>query len=325
MGIQYRVGDVIQPNCSTVCACLEDGFSCRSQSCFVDGPTCRVYGDPHYRTYDNLRYDFQGGCEYVLTQPCNSSEFIITGSNVPTNAHATETSEVRIIVPSQGLEIHLTRRRGGTIAINGDIQLNNGDGLVYQSSDVEVLRTGGHPYVLLTLPYPVAVHWDGRRKVRITVSTEWEGMLCGLCGTYSNDRNDDFTLPDGSLTTSINNFGNSWLYSNNTSTCEPSEPEECPDTIMSTAQSRCSELMRGVFSVCNSVVDPTSYIDACVFDYCACNDTEREGCYCDSLSTYADECASNGVVIPNWRNFFCCKFLKNLLKVTIENVFLFSY
>ncbi|XP_065884398.1 IgGFc-binding protein-like isoform X2 [Dysidea avara] len=305
MGIQYRVGDVIQPNCSTVCACLEDGFSCRSQSCFVDGPTCRVYGDPHYRTYDNLRYDFQGGCEYVLTQPCNSSEFIITGSNVPTNAHATETSEVRIIVPSQGLEIHLTRRRGGTIAINGDIQLNNGDGLVYQSSDVEVLRTGGHPYVLLTLPYPVAVHWDGRRKVRITVSTEWEGMLCGLCGTYSNDRNDDFTLPDGSLTTSINNFGNSWLYSNNTSTCEPSEPEECPDTIMSTAQSRCSELMRGVFSVCNSVVDPTSYIDACVFDYCACNDTEREGCYCDSLSTYADECASNGVVIPNWRNFFC--------------------
>ena len=317
---------MIQPNCSTVCTCLEDSFSCRSQKCFVDGPTCRVYGDPHYHTFDNLRYDFQGGCEYVLTQPCNSSEFIITGSNVPTNAHATETSEVRIIVPSQGLEIHLTRRRGGTIAINGDVQLNNGDGLVYQSSGVEVLRTGGHPYVLLTLPYPVAVHWDGRRKVRITVSTEWEGMLCGLCGTYSNDRNDDFTLPDGSLTTSINNFGDSWFYSNNTSTCEPSEPEGCLNSIMSTAQSRCSELMRGVFSVCNSVVDPTSYIDACVFDYCACNDTEREGCYCDSLSTYADECASNGVVIPNWRNFFCRKFLQNLLKFTIIDImFLFSH
>ena len=111
------------------------------------------------------------------------------------------------------------------ITINGDLQPNNGeDGEVYQSNGVRVLRTGGSPYVLLMLPYPVAVHWDGRRRVRITVSTEWEGMLCGLCGTYNSDTDDDFTLPDGSITTSISEFGSSWLYSNTSSTCEELPP-----------------------------------------------------------------------------------------------------
>ena len=112
------------------------------------------------------------------------------------------------------------------ITINGDLQPNNGeDGEVYQSNGVRVLRTGGSPYVLFMLPYPVAVHWDGRRRVRITVSTEY-GREC--CVDYVEHTTviqmTTFALPDGSITTSISEFGSSWLYSNTSSTCEELPP-----------------------------------------------------------------------------------------------------
>ena len=148
------------------------------------------------------------------------------------------------------------------------------------------------------------------------MSRNWQGQLCGLCGNYNNDGNDDFMLPDGSLTTSVNEFGSSWLYANTSAMCgELQTPPPCPASIMTAAQSRCNELTNSVFSVCNSVVDPTVYIDGCILDYCLCSEEEREECYCNSLSTYAAVCALNEVFIPNWRDFSCCKCSSiNLMK-----------
>ena len=310
--IEYDSGDVIQPNCTTRCTCQPDfSFDCQTQRCLADGPTCYGWGDPHYGSFDSRTFDFQGNCEYILSRPCNSDDFIITGSNTlwPFNPTVAVTSAVRVIVPSRGLEIYLTSGGGGTITINGVLQANNGDGVVHLSNGVQVLRTGGRPYIILTVSFPVTIRWDGSYRVDITVSSSWQGQLCGLCGNYNNDASDDFMLPDGSVTTSANEFGSSWLYANRSSTCGVPPPSPaCTGTIMTTAQSRCNALSAGVFSVCNSVVNPTAFIDGCVLDYCLCSAAEREECYCNSLSTYTAACASRGVIIPNWRDSFCCKY-----------------
>ena len=308
MGIRYEIGDVIKPNCTSRCTCQGGYFGCQPEQCLVDGPNCYGWGDPHYGSFDSRTFDFQGDCEYVLSQPCNSTEFIITGSNTAINSHVSATSAVRVVIPSRGLEIYLTRGGGGTITINGVLQANNGDGVVHRSSGVEVLRTGGHPYILLSISFSVSIRWDGSHRVDITVSSSWQGQLCGLCGNYNNDASDDFMLPDGSMTTSANEFGSSWLYANTSSTCGVLDtPPPCPGSIMTAAQSRCNELTNSVFSVCNSVVNPTPFIDGCMLDYCSCTETEREECYCNSISSYASACASRGVIISNWRNFFCRK------------------
>ena len=304
MGIRYDIGDIIQPNCSTRCTCQGGYFDCKPQRCSLDGPTCYGWGDPHYRSFDYRYFDFQGDCEYVLSQPCNdSSEFIIAVSNTAINSFVSVTSQVRIIIEKKGLEIILGR---GDIMINGKSRSNNG--VIYRSSGVEITKHGRHAFILLTISHPIVISWDGSHRVDITPSSSWKGMLCGLCGNYNNDNSDDFMLPDGSVTSSVNEFGSSWLYSNTSSTCGvPEPPPPCSGSIMIAGESRCGELMMGVFNVCNSMIDPTEFITGCELDYCSCSDAEREDCYCNSLSTYAAACAAVGIAIPNWRKFFCRK------------------
>ena len=132
----------------TKCTCHYGGhFSCNPQKCLIDGSVWYVYGDPRYVTFDFLSIDFQGTCEYVLTKPCNSNDFIVTSANTAVTPYMSSESSVRVIIPDKRLEIHLTRGGGGAIAINGIPPSSNRDGVVHRSSGVEVLRTGGHPCI----------------------------------------------------------------------------------------------------------------------------------------------------------------------------------
>ena len=313
-GQVYKEGEMIKPNHTTRCTCQEGGFDCITEETPLNGSTCVVYGDPHYKTFDHRHYSFQGTCEYVLSQPCNSDDFIIVGQNVHVNCNpfASETESVRIIVKN-GPEIHLTRRGGGQVTINGDLKPNNGDGLIDDSFDgVEVFRIGRHPFVLLTLEgsFPIGVHWDGRRRVRITASSLWQGMLCGQCGNYNEQRNDDYQLRDGSLTISENIFGNDWEYAKTTADCGiPGLPPSCPADIFEAAGERCRVLTSSTFHACNDVLDPTPFVEACVFDYCNCANETREGCFCGAIQSYATSCALEGQVIPiDPINKICRKF-----------------
>ena len=307
-GVQYQDGEQIQPNCSTRCTCRQGQFQCEDQPC--RNATCGCHGDPHCRSFDSRFFDFQGTCEYVLTQPCNTSEFSVIVRNDQCNTGVSCTEKVTVLVPDDDITIELDRGNGGTVTINGILQPNNGDGIIMQSSRVTVLRSGGHPHVMLSM-YGVSIFWNGARRVKVTVSRMWENRLCGLCGNFNYDMNDDFKMPNGSLALTATAFGDSWLYDDSSPDCNNRTVvtdclRDCRNDIRIAAESRCNIIMnQTIFSSCNAVINPSDYISSCMFDYC-CSD-DPEGDLCDNVAAYADDCTSRGVPPPNWRRPDFCR------------------
>ena len=306
MGTRYNEGDQIQPDCSSRCICRDGEFICQTQSCLTDGATCYAWGDPHYRTFDLRKFDFQGTCEYVLTQSCNSSEFSVIVSNTAHNSYVSCTDSVRVLVPNSSLEIILGR--AGVVTINNRMYTRNDGGVLLQTDDVDIIRIGMQVHVIL-ITLGVRVSWDGLYHVDATVSTRWRGRLCGLCGNYNGDPNDDFITLANSLTSSSSMFSQSWLVNDDISRdCqELPPPVPCSAQVMADAQAHCNVLRETHFSSCNDAVNPTDFIESCVYDYCHCNEADREECYCNSLSVYARACTANGIILQSWRENYCCK------------------
>ena len=303
----YKEGDQIESNCTTRCVCHNGEFQCQPQACILDGATCYASGDPHYHTFDLHSYDFQGTCEYVIAQPSNGTDFSITATNNAHNPYVSCVESVRVVVPNENLDIVLGR--GGVVTINDRQQSTTTDSTILQSDGVTVTRIGGHSRVFLSSG--IEIFFDGSTRVTVTVSSAWIGQLCGLCGNYNGDPSDDFQSPEGILLTSPNSFGLSWAVYNDNKLCgDLTPPLACLPSVMSEAQQRCTILQQEMFAVANVRVNPVPFMNDCVYDYCHCNETDREDCYCNSLANYAGVCADSEFVINNWRETICgmCAF-----------------
>ena len=45
-------------------ACIHSTFSVTGTA------TCRIFGDPHFQTFDGVSFDFQGACRYTASKSC---------------------------------------------------------------------------------------------------------------------------------------------------------------------------------------------------------------------------------------------------------------
>lgn len=294
-GIEFQEGDYIQPDCSIRCVCRNGYFQCESQRCITDGATCYASGFSHYQTFDMNYFDFQGDCEYILTQSCNSSEFTVIVTTTSQNQYVSHIDMVRIIIPSDNLDILLGSGDGGTVIINGRSQPNNGDEIILQSGQVQVVRVGGHPHVLLTAS-GIRVSWDGFYHVEVTVSTSWRRNLCGVCGNYNDDYIDDtLTLFGYNASPNATNLDEEFICT------ALAVPNPCPPNTVQEAETRCSLLKAEQFNACNNIVNVTEYFNRCMFDYCFSNSNDRELLYYNSLATYAKTCARSGILLTKWR------------------------
>ncbi|XP_031756458.1 mucin-2-like isoform X2 [Xenopus tropicalis] len=292
-GATYQPGESIKVKCNN-CTCKNRKWECTNEPCLG---TCAVYGDGHYITFDGKQYTFNGNCEYSLVQDnCgrsdSSSSFRVITENIPCGTTGTTCSKA-IKIYLRSFELSLA---------------NEQFDIVKRDPDAKVPYTIRYMgiYLVIESDSGLILLWDKKTSIFIKLTKDFEGKVCGLCGNYDGDGNNDFTTRSLSVVGDPVEFGNSWKLN---PTCPDANTTRDPCSAnpyrKSWAQKQCSIINGKAFSACHSQLDPSQYYDACVSDSCACDSGGDCECMCTAIAAYALACGEAGICV-SWRTPSIC-------------------
>lgn len=156
------------------------------------------------------------------------------------------------------------------------------------------------------------VLYDSSSFVLVSVPSTYRGQVSGLCGNFNNNKTDEFILPNGKTTQSVEEFGASWKVPFDGISCIDGCEGQCPicdATKMEPyrPESSCGKIQAtsGPFKDCHSVVNPAAYFNHCLYDMCAANGSAD--ILCQSIQAYVAACQEAGVAIGSWRTKTFCR------------------
>lgn len=170
----------------------------------AEDAVCTVFGDPHYKTFDGLIYNFQGLCSYILARDCSKSkDFSVHVSNDArlTNSFAwTKSVTVRL----KNLKVRLLQKF--RVKVNKSVETlyishieqcfghfnlflfisisSQRVATPYEAGGVRI-TTSSDEMTLKMLREGVKVMWDGDSYVEVTIPPRYKSNMCGLCGESS--------------------------------------------------------------------------------------------------------------------------------------------
>uniref|UniRef100_M3ZNL1 von Willebrand factor n=1 Tax=Xiphophorus maculatus TaxID=8083 RepID=M3ZNL1_XIPMA len=293
----YSAGRSITVDCNTVCENRK--WRCTQKLC--DG-VCRTVGEGHYITFDGLKYSFPGLCQYVLVQDM---------------CHAEEGS-FRVLVENEacGIVGHRCAKAVTIFYHGGLIVMQDGEQVtmktpVLQSSQVEIIRSG--QFYTVMLGKHISLSWDRGTRLLVHISASYrKGRVCGLCGNFDGNVNNDLMSSNNQMEVDASHFGNSWKVI--PSCADVTEmPAPCSDNIVKlvTVEQSCRVITGPLFKECNSQVDAEAYVEMCVEAACSCSSVGDCACFCDAIAAYAQACSEKGVSVM-WRSNELCMSCEEL-------------
>uniref|UniRef100_A0A3B3VLK6 VWFD domain-containing protein n=1 Tax=Poecilia latipinna TaxID=48699 RepID=A0A3B3VLK6_9TELE len=254
--------------------------------------TCTVSGDPHYYTFDNSGFHFQGTCTYILSEQCQNGlpYYRVEGKNEHRGStHVSWTRLVKVFVHDETIE--LVKGRYG---------------------EAKVTRSGFS--VIVSTDFGLMVSYDMYSYVRISVPYTYQNSTCGLCGNFDNHPGNDFRTRQGEVVSSDVDFANSWKAPGDD---EPGCEVQCSGlacagcTAAQTALYRNSahcgilENSTGPFAACHQQLPPGFFVDSCVYDLCVGGGYQP--ILCQALNVYSSQCQQNGIQPQSWRRPGFCE------------------
>ncbi|EDW29183.1 GL18548 [Drosophila persimilis] len=278
-GREFQPGEKHQKDCNT-CLCHSGKWQCTDNKC---DKRCSAFGDPHYRTFDGKRYDFQGRCLYFLLKTSSRS---VEGENIKCSGAIDEAVEPSPTGHSctRSIVLRFTLRDGGPTVIKLDQKLHssvNGEAVTQLPLELGncevVLRLASHHFLTVTFDDGLVVWWNSQSTVHIDAPYSYFDNTAGLCGTFNDNTKDDFLTPDG----------------------------DYEGTALKVAEEICLLIRSDTFSPCHWAVDPTSHYEDCIADICAAKDSTpspatTNKALCELLADYAHLCVRNGIH-TSWR------------------------
>uniref|UniRef100_A0A3Q3MT91 Mucin-2-like n=1 Tax=Labrus bergylta TaxID=56723 RepID=A0A3Q3MT91_9LABR len=289
----YVPGSTIPNQCNT-CTCKSGNWECTNNKC---PGTCVIYGSGHYNTFDQRTYGFQGHCAYVAVKNnCGNKtihdNFGVITENVPCGSTGTTCSKT-VRIQLGRMEVKLSKGK------HEEEDLGHGAQIQYK------IRTVGL-YLVVESAIGLTVIWDRKTTVRTLLDPKHSGEVCGLCGDFNGDGQNDFTT-QGQLTVSnVLEFANSWKVSSS-----------CPDVDTNVdscgarpnrhhwAKMMCSIITGETFKNCHNKVAPRPFYENCVKDSCACDSGGDCECFCTAVAAYAQACNEADVCVA-WRTPEIC-------------------
>ncbi|KAI8497571.1 hypothetical protein Bbelb_248770 [Branchiostoma belcheri] len=266
--------------------------------------TCSAWGDPHYRTFDGKRFNFQGNCKYVLSR---GMDFKISAPNVHRRGN-TRVSFVdavefelygNLIAITQGKEVFVNGVKWTLPACIGGL--------------ASITQQGNN--IVIDTALCITVTFDGNHRVTVELPPYLASTVDGLCGNANGNQGDDLVKPDMTPAGDAVEFGNSWVAFDDVSCPSVTAAQQFDITQADQAlvqelesQQFCGHLQdtNSPFSACFPAVEPTDYIDTCVYDMAASGGTSDHSFMCENFEEYIQACAAAGVYIEGWREQTGC-------------------
>ncbi|XP_026150193.1 uncharacterized protein LOC113122824 [Mastacembelus armatus] len=286
------------------CQVVEGIRKCKAAS----HSTCQATGDPHYKTFDKQKFDFQGTCVYQLVALCSKNKELVPFEVLVQNDHrgskvVSYTKLVEIKVYS--LSIVITKTYKGRILVNDEL-LNLPVSLA--EGRVSVYLSGMFAVVTTDFGLKLSFNWESAAFV--TLPSTYMEAVCGLCGNYNGKPQDDLIPKNGDKPVSPADFGDSWQVAEIPG-CVRGCEGVCPSCdTRKKAQYETGDFCgiltdpKGPFRDCHAKVDPAGFFEDCVYDVCMYNG--KKDVLCQAITAYTSACQTAGATVYSWRTSQFC-------------------
>ncbi|XP_055505922.1 mucin-2-like [Leucoraja erinacea] len=308
---------------------------CYQQEC---GCSCIGWGGSHYITFDGTEYTFKGKCTYIvvkqITEKIENFKIYLDNSNVGPEMsqpialnifykslvisliRVTVNNSIKATVSVSTLSANWQRR---ALPNSLDLaQVNDEEIIQPYSHDGVKISSSGITETVEIIPINATITFDGLGFTIDLPHAVFGKNVEGQCGTCTNNKTDDCTLPDGTVVSSCSHAAPHWkITDKNKEHCDAATTTPMPilssatpslkttlspTTVPTTpcaASNICKIILGPIFTKCHDKVPPGPFYEACVNDACH---VMNETIICSSIDMYSKMCRSKGDTCVDWRD-----------------------